>query len=265
MATPEKFAQPPAASSYSWIQMVADTLERFQPGEANREQTRVQPCVIRGKPALVHASDLAERSPALYRYLKNFAQIGEIQLIADRRGEAAQVREERRRHWAPVVALGASMLFTESGESKDMPRPSMPQVRRNIEDDPLDVFQVVKLAAEVRAHGDRVRLNANGMLVQNRGQQHHIDHFQHTLAAFGSARRYSYFEGKSFHALGYRIGDQLSLDVLVGGGPLNAPRLWGPIRRMARDAVEFHLVRGRGEADAFGVMKASYYLDAPLH
>lgn len=249
---------------YSWIQMVADTLARYQPTVENRESTRVQPCVIRGKPALVHVGNLSERSPMLHGYLQNFASSNNIHLLADRRGRSEQVDDERRRHWAPVVALGASMLFAESGESECLPRPSTPQQPRD-DGVGLDVFSVVRLAAQIRAHGDRVRLAANGMLVQNRGARHHIDHFQQTLDSDRGRQRFSYFEGKSFHALGYRCGDQISLDVLVGGGPFGAPRLWGPIRRMARDAVEFHLVRGLGDADAFGVMKASYYLDAPTH
>jgi|GEM_PF-6468705 len=250
------------AASYSWIQMVADTLQRYRPDADNHLQTTVQPCSVGGIPSLVHPAALAREAPRLHRYLENFSASSGVQLIADRREKQIGTQRERRHQWAPVVALGASMLFAESGDGHSPPQPSSPQRAR----DPaaqLDVFEAIALAAAVRARGQRSRLTANGMLVQRRGLKHHIDHYQHRLPAAGRLRRLAYFEGKSFHALGYRCGDQLVLEVLVGGGPFNAPRLWGPMRRMARDPVQFHLVCGRGEADGFGVMKATYYLDSP--
>jgi len=250
------------AGSYSWIQMVADTLRRYRPNADNHLQTTVQPCVVRGEPSLVHPTALAQEAPRLYRYLQNFSASSGVQLIADRREKKLDKQRERRHEWAPVVALGASMLFAESGDSQNLPQPSTPQRAR----DPsaqLGIFDTLELAAEVRARGRHSRLAANGMLVQQPGPNHHIDHFQHSPQAAGGRRRLAYFEGKSFHALGYRCGDQLVLEVLVGGGPFGAPRLWGPMRRMARDPVQFHLVCGPGEANGFGVMKATYFLDSP--
>ena len=74
-------------------------------------------------------------------------------------------------------------------------------------------------------------------------------------------RQYHYFEGAGFHALGYVCGEQFVLEVLAGGGPFNSSRLWGPLQRMSKDAVEVHLFMGIGATSGFGILNTSYYLD----
>ena len=249
-----------AGASYSWIQMVADTIQRFSTAPRDNFYTMVQPCVIKGHMSVVYARNLHETQPILFAYLQNFTVFNDMKLVEDRRVDRAEVINERRQQWAPVVALGAGMMLRNTRKTGDELVPSTPHILRSGERD-RPARNIIEIAAQVRGLGVYSKLESNSMLTPNLKRRYAINYYEHQIQEDRGARVYSYFEGKNFHALGFLSGDQICLNTLVAGGPFNAPRLWGPIQRMARDPVQLHYMRGRGGMDGFGIFKAVYYLE----
>ena len=246
---------------YSWIQMVADTISRFGTEPGSQLSTFIQPCVIRGEPSIVHEKNLHESCSTLYHYLQNFAFCNELKLVEDRRTDRIEVVRDRRQSWAPIIALGAGMMLRETNLAVSDLAPSTPHELRSGEPD-LSPHDMISLAAGARSAGSHTELGSNGMLIPNNLGSYTIDHHQSETELFGVTRSVSYFEGKNFHALGYHSGDQIVLNVLVGGGPFSGPRLWGPVQRMARDPVQLHYFAGNEGRDGFGVCSVAYYLDS---
>ncbi|MEM7207676.1 MAG: DUF3579 domain-containing protein [Pseudomonadota bacterium] len=251
----------PANNSYSWIQMVADTVARFDDAPENRMTTWSQPCVIKGSPSVVYARGLHESCSTLFHYLQNFAFCNDLKLVEDRRVDRMKVTNDRRKSWAPVVALGAGMMLRDTPFDGASLIPSTPHELRSGEPE-LSAPELIALAAEVRVSGSYQELASNGMLIPKNSTDYSIAHYHAETEMLGQRRPVSYFEGKTFHAVGYRSGDQVVLQVLVGGGPFSAPRLWGPVQRMARDPVELHYLQGLDGRDGFGIFKVTYYLDS---
>lgn len=48
------------------------------------------------------------------------------------------------------------------------------------------------------------------------------------------------------------------LDVLAGGGPFSAPRLWGPYDQVLNANIRMDLMMGDGLKDGMGLLQASY-------
>ena len=249
-----------AGANYSWIQMVADTIQRFSTEPSDNFHTMVQPCVIKGHMSVVYERNLHETQPLLFAYLQNFTIFNDMKLIEDRRKDRAHVIRERRQQWAPVVALGAGMMLRNTHRVGDELVPSTPHILRSGEKD-RHARDIIEIAAQVRALGTFSKLESNSMLTPNLKRRYAINYYEHQIQEREAERVYSYFEGKNFHAVGYLSGDQICLNTLVAGGPYNAPRLWGPIQRMARDPVQLQYMRGRGGMDGFGIFKAVYYLE----
>ncbi|MEM7292145.1 MAG: DUF3579 domain-containing protein [Pseudomonadota bacterium] len=253
--------QPIAASgNYSWIQMVSDTIARFDQDPNQRMHSWIQPCVIKAMPSVVHEKNLHESCSTIFHYLQNFAFCNDLKLVEDRRSDRIEVTTDRRQAWAPVVALGAGMMLQKTQFSANSLVPSTPHELRSGEPE-LDAVSLINLAAKIRTHGEHQSLTSNGMLIPNASDDYLIGHYRNRTTLFNQDRDVSYFEGKSFHAVGYASGDQVVLNVLVGGGPFNAPRLWGPVQRMARDPVQLHYLQGRGGRDGFGIFNVAYYLE----
>lgn len=259
-ATLQKILAPIVGARYSWIQMVADTLQRFSTAPEDNLFTMVQPCVIKGCPAVVFERDLHNKEPILFKYLQSFAVFNEMKLIEDRRADRAEVVMERRQQWAPVVALGAGMMLRNSQHLGGELVPSTPHVLHSGEAG-RSAREVIQLAARLRGAGRLSELESNSMMTPNRKRSYVVNYYEQEIEERGSHRVFSYFEGNNFHALGYLSGDQICLHTLVAGGPFNGPRLWGPIQRMARDPVQLHYMKGRGGLDGFGVFQAVYYLE----
>lgn len=72
-------------------------------------QELLHPCVVDQQDTLVHASDLSQRNPGLFKRLESFACQQGFKLLADRRARDTAVAGERRRPWVPALVLGISM------------------------------------------------------------------------------------------------------------------------------------------------------------
>ena len=246
---------------YSWIQLVSDTIERFGGGSEGQLHTDVQPCVIKGIPSVIYEKNLHESSSVLFHFVQNFASCNKLNLVEDQRSDRVEISHDRRQNWAPLVALGAGMMLRETRYKSASLVPSIPHELRSGEP-AMEASEVVNLSARIRSEGLFTELESKGLLIANNCRRYSIRHYHMELNFRGGRREFSYFEGKIFHALGHLSGDQIVLNVLVGGGPFNAPRLWGPVERMARDPVNLHFLRGHGSRDGFGVFQVIYYLDA---
>ena len=253
------------STGYSWIQMVADTIKRFEDKPANNLFTSVQPCVIKGCQSIVYEKSLHEREPTLFHYLQNFTLYNQMKLIEDRRTDRATVVKERRKNWAPLVALGAGMMLKGTQFKSAELVPSTPHVLRSQEIN-LNARELINTAAVVRSFGRMSELTSNGILIPHQKRGMTINYYEYEVDAAKPSGKtastvFSYFEGKSFHALAHLSGDQICLNTLIAGGPFGAPRLWGPVNRIARDPVQLHYMKGRGGMDGFGVFNVAYYLE----
>lgn len=68
----------------------------------------LHPCVIQQRPTLIHAVDLAEQNPDLYRAVQQFARVQGYQLQPERRQHSHRVGRERRR-LIPALLLTVGM------------------------------------------------------------------------------------------------------------------------------------------------------------
>ena len=73
----------------------------------------VHPCLIDGKISLVYEKGLDGKDPDAYRYIKNYARLNKLHLKEDQRNSFERVDNERRKNIMPMMALGASMLFSK--------------------------------------------------------------------------------------------------------------------------------------------------------
>ena len=70
---------------------------------------------------------------------------------------------------------------------------------------------------------------------------------------------FTYYEGEGFAALGFHTGKgEVILDVLAGGGPFSAPRLWGAYDQVLNSNIRMKLMFGNGLNDGMGILMASY-------
>ncbi len=252
---------PQERDSYRWIQMISDALSRFGSGLGGNYSAEVSPCIVKGHPGLIYDRGVTELYPDLFRYLKQFSKTNKLRLQENRRIEAVETGEERRGKCLPVVCLGASIMLKETFLGVAGIAPSSPHLLR--QERPLkDIGKIIRIAAQVCKKGEQSFLASNEMITPGRrAQKQMLCHYQATLNISNQSKQYHYFEGAGFHALGYVCGEQFVLDVLVGGGPFNSSRLWGPLQRMSKDSIEVYLFMGIGATSGFGVLKASYYLD----
>lgn len=247
--------------SYRWIQMISDALSRFGDGLGGHYSAVVSPCIIKGHPGLIYDRGVTELYPDLFRYLKQFAKANKLRLQENRRIETVEIGEERRDKCLPVMCLGASIMLKETILGKVGIVPSSPHILK--QDKPLkSIEKIIRIAVQVCEKGEQSFVASNEMIIPGRREQKQmLCHYQATLNINNQNRQYHYFEGAGFHALGYVCGEQFVLEVLAGGGPFNSSRLWGPLQRMSKDAVEVHLFMGIGATSGFGILNTSYYLD----
>ena len=72
----------------------------------------LHPCIISGRPTLVHATHLADSDPQFYAELQAFAASNGYALLADRRKNSVSVISDRRRSLVPVLVFSAGVGST---------------------------------------------------------------------------------------------------------------------------------------------------------
>ena len=258
--TTKKNHAPQTAMKYSWIQMVAATLSRFDLGVGGHYDTVIHPCILKGQPGFIYERGITELYPGLFNYLEKLAQRNHLKLQENRRIESIEFNAERREICSPVIGLGASIMLKQTAMGKSGIIPSPGNVLRG-NHTLIDVKHIINIAAEVKQKGQHQLIDANSMIKIKGSEREKVNYYQACLKKNNRNKLYHYFEGQGFHALGYMCGEQFAVEVLLGGGPLNAPGIWGPLQRMSKDPVEFHLFMGPGTQNGFGILKSRYILD----
>lgn len=244
--------------------------------------TTVHPCFINGVRTLVHKRGLANSEPGVFQRLRDYAASNGFDLLEDRRKRELTCRDERRR-LAPLLMFAATLLgdvaMADDGALNDGTQAVVPTIevigtrirtddgreylsvggKRFITEPMGEVEQILEVAAEVRARGDHHRVRTRGLQMPSEYTASFIDRYDYTLPSACGGQQFSYYEGDGFSALGYHGEDgKVVLDVLAGGGPFSAPRLWGAYDQVLNANVRMDLMFGDGLKDGMGVMMASY-------
>lgn len=242
--------------------------------------TTVHPCFIDGVRTLVHRRGLPQHSQALFRKLTAYAEHHGFALHEDRRKRELTCRDERRR-LAPILLFAASLLspglHAEGGGLRKDDVTVVPTIevigqrvttdraylieagKRFVSKPHGSIELILGIAAEVRAKGAKHRVRTRGIQMPTEYADSFIDRYDYTLATHCGAESFSFYEGDGFAALGYHAGrGAVILDVLAGGGPFSAPRLWGPYDQVLNANIRMDLMMGDGLKDGMGLLQASY-------
>ena len=242
--------------------------------------TTVHPCFVDGVRTLVHRHGLRQHSVEIFRKLKTYAEHQGFALHEDRRKRELTCRDERRR-LAPILLFAAGLLsqglHAEDGGLRDAGTTVVPTIdvigqrittdraylieagKRFVSTPHGSVELILGIAAEVRAKGDKHRVRTRGIQMPTEYAESFVDRYDYTMATNCGAATFSFYEGDGFAALGYHAGrGAVILDVLAGGGPFSAPRLWGPYDQVLNANIRMDLLMGDGLKDGMGLLQASY-------
>lgn len=117
---------------------------------------------------------------------------------------------------------------------------------------------ILNLAQQVKSHGIKQHMSSRGLAIPNKSANRIIDHYEYTFPATCGGQTFSYYEGNGFSALGWHTDGKVVFDLLQGGSPYSAPRLWGPYDQVLNDPSPMHLVYSEGGKNGFGLAKASF-------
>lgn len=242
--------------------------------------TTVHPCFIDGVRTLVHRRGLQQESLDMFRKLKAYAQRHGFALREDRRKRELTCRDERRR-LAPVLLFAAGLLgqgvHADEGALRDQDTTVVPTIdvigervtsdraylieagKRFVSKPHGSVELILGIANEVRAKGEKHRVRTRGIQMPSEYIDSFVDRYDYTMPTSCGEQTFSYYEGEGFAALGYHAGrGAVILDVLAGGGPFSAPRLWGPYDQVLNANIRMDLMMGDGLKDGMGLLQASY-------
>lgn len=242
--------------------------------------TTLHPCLIDGVRTLVHKRGLREQQPGVFQRVRAFALKHGFQLLEDRRKRELECRDERRR-LAPVLMFAAGLVsnsalaedgtLTQDGVAVvptiEIVAPAQAEKRdylieagkRFISKPHGEVELIMAVAEEVRANGEHRRVRTRGIQMPSEFTGSFVDRYDYRMPANCGGRAFSYYEGDGFAALGmHDEKGKVVLDVLAGGGPFTAPRLWGAYDQVLNSNIRMDLMFGDGLQDGMGVLKASY-------
>lgn len=249
--------------------------------------TTVHPCYVDGQRTLVYGRNLADAAPAAWVKLRAFALQHGFALLPDRRKRELACRDERRR-LAPVLLFAAAGFAGQLAIADDgtlaadgetvVPTIEIVGKRRELDDDREylieagkrfvskphgEVELILGVAGQVRLNGEYRRVRTRGLAMPAEYTDSFVDRYDYRLPASCGGQRFSYYEGDGFAALGYHSArdgkrGKVILDVLAGGSPFSAPRLWGAYDQVLNSNVRMDLMFGDGAEDGMGVLQASY-------
>jgi hypothetical protein len=244
--------------------------------------TTVHPCFVDGTRTLVHKRGLASGQPGVFQRLKAYALRHGFALLEERRRRELECRDERRR-LAPVLLFAAGGLVAHATFATDgtlevegetvIPtievigtpaavdeRPYLIEAGKRFVSQPHgEVELILGVAEQVRLNGNLQRVRTRGLQMPSEYVDTFVDRYDYTMPESCGGGSFSYYEGDGFAALGYHADKgKVVLDVLAGGGPYSAPRLWGTYDQVLNSNVRMDLMFGSGLEDGMGVLKASY-------
>lgn len=274
-------AAAPLAACGSVMKQLARAIAATRDSFPMRCLTTVHPCFVNGVRTLVHTRGLESGQPDVFRRLAAYARTNGFKLLEERRKRELTCRDERRRV-APMLMFAAGLFgnlaLAEDGTLRESGAAVIPTIEivgsraaperreyRNIAGKRFvsslhgDVEQILAMATAVRAHGERHRVRTRGLNLPSEYTSGFIDRYDYTVPDSCGGRSFSFYEGEGFAALGYHTGDgKVILDVLAGGGPFAAPRLWGAYDQVLNSNIRMDLMFGNGLEDGMGVLMASY-------
>lgn len=245
-----------------------------------RYTTTLHPCLINGVRTLVHKRGLREQEPGIFQRVRAYALRNGFQLLEDRRKRELECRDERRR-LAPVLMFAAGLVgnaalaedgtLTQDGVAVvptiEIVAPAQSDKReylveagkRFISRPHGEVELILAVAEQVREKGNHRRVRTRGMQMPSEFTGSFVDRYDYEMPAECGGKTFSYYEGDGFAALGFHEDKgKVVLDVLAGGGPFTAPRLWGAYDQVLNSNIRMDLMFGDGLQDGMGVLKASY-------
>ena len=274
--------QPQNPYASSWLDKCK---QKLRIGERQfNYKTSVHPCQINGERVLVYERGLKHKYPDALNALKRYAKAHGFALKEDQRTHHRPVGSDRRARLVPMLALSMTMGGMSAVMAEDLATTELTSentgpieeitvigVRQSTSREYLieagkrfiagpfgEVEAIVTIADQVKSAGEHKRISTRGMVVPDPGVNAIVDRYDFTFPASCGGGKFSYYEGDGFSALGYHGGKRVILDVLVGGGPFTAPKLWGPYDQILNDNTQMHLMSGNGEDDGMGMLKASY-------
>ncbi len=117
---------------------------------------------------------------------------------------------------------------------------------------------ILKVAQQVKANGVGQSISSRGLHIPNKSANRIIKRYEYTYPAACGGQTFSYYEGSDFSALGLHNDGKVVFDLLEGGSPYSAPRLWGPYDQVINDPSPMHVVYSKGDENGFGLVKASF-------
>lgn len=117
---------------------------------------------------------------------------------------------------------------------------------------------ILSVASKVRQHGVKHAISSRGLHIPSKSENRVIQRYDLTFPAACGGQTFSFYEGKNFSALGYHTDGKVVFDLLNGGSPYSAPRLWGPYDQVINDPAPMHTVVSSGSDEGFGLVKASF-------
>lgn len=244
--------------------------------------TRVHPCIIDGKRALVYEYRLKENSPTAYEQLESYAKKHGFELREDRRikKDKSCKFERRLAKSIPLILLasgifisGVAVALDDSWADTDIS--VLPDVEVtetiNLDEKPYqqtdgkrfitnpygEAESILAIASQTKAEGEMHRISTRGIKMPSGYVGGFIDCYEKT---FSNGEVFKYYEGDGFGALGYEIEEgKVVLDVLAGSA-FSSPKLWGAYDQLLgdKDNNSMQLIMGDGSKDGMGLMKASY-------
>ncbi len=273
--------EPPADAHGSVLKRIAAAVRAGGRSSALRCLATVHPCFIDGVRTLVFRRGLAGEAPGLFERLQNFARANGFALLEERRKRELHCRDERRR-MAPILMFAAALVsnaaVAEDGRLIANGEEVVPTIeiigeratpdereylnvagKRFISQPHGEVEQIMGIAAQVRAKGEHRRVLTRGLQLPSEYTESFINRYDYQMPKHCGGAAFSYYEGEGFSALGHHTDKgEVILDVLAGGGPFTAPRLWGAYDQVLNSNVRMKLMFGDGLQDGMGVLMASY-------
>ena len=211
----------------------------------HRSVTKVSPCMISKNSVLVHRTSINTNKLPLLFFTSNIFMFG----LASA-GDIGNIV-------ADDISVMDDVEVTGTRESSDRAY-SKENGKRFITNPYGETKSILAVASEIKAKGKLKRVSTRGMKMPQGYVGRYINRYKHT---FDNGNTFSYYEGEGFGALGFHLGEgRIVLDVLDGGGPFSAPKLWGPYDQVLGDKgnSSMELMMADGNKDGMGLLKASY-------
>lgn len=264
MATPQttqssKKAKPVAQKM--WVQSLANVIRRTSQTTESRMRTMLVCDIKSNKPALYVPPDMAELQPGSLRYLQQFARAQNMRLVEDRRRVEVQPIVDQRDRKPPMIALGLSMLMSQTGCPGAARTLSEPH-RLNADSPYIGIARLIDMAAFAAPKSKRVVVLPNRMIVNvSNNDTQPIAGYACKLICADSTMVLSHFDSPNFRAIGYSAGSQYVMHVCLAGGPIKNPQLWAHLHTLTRTDFRFQLFPSLKPANDFGLFYATFYMD----